>query len=85
MEQFLILTTTDNRTLADAICQALEDAEIPLLLEHVEIRRDDDGPSAGFRILTPLHFRETAMRIVDVNAATHAVRMSSLADIRKPN
>lgn len=63
MERFLVLTTTTERHQASRACAALEDAGIPVMLEHVEIN-NDGGSASGFRLLVPAQFTQTAMRLV---------------------
>lgn len=86
MEQFLVLTTITEGALANTICAALEDANIPVMLEHIALRDEGTG-TAGFRIMVPSHFRESAMRIVDLNFTLHAARLASQENLRssRPN
>jgi hypothetical protein len=63
MEQFLVLTTTTEQNLANKTCAALENAGIPVMLEHIEIVEGEDRAS-GYRVLVPSQFTATAMRLV---------------------
>ncbi len=52
MEQFAVLTTVTDFGLMDRISNSLEQAEIPVLLEHVEII-DGEDKARGIRIMVP--------------------------------
>ncbi|MDC0358343.1 hypothetical protein OAO01_05955 [Oligoflexia bacterium] len=64
MDKFLVLNTITDQALADATCEALEEAEIPVMLEHVTIQNDDSSAS-GYRILVPSEFTQTAMSLIE--------------------
>ncbi|RMG44050.1 MAG: hypothetical protein D6719_02715 [Candidatus Dadabacteria bacterium] len=67
MEKYLVLTTTTERSLANRACTTLEQAGIPVLVEHVEI--SESGLRAtGYRVLVPAQFTQTAMRLVKVDS-----------------
>jgi hypothetical protein len=65
MDQYLVLTTTTEQPLATKACDALEDAGIPLLLEHIEMANGRER-SSGYRLLVPSRFSQRARRLVDV-------------------
>ena len=73
IESFIVLTTVSDQQLANKLCAALEQADVPLLVEHVELI--DQGRSrVGYRLLSPSSVRETAMSIVDINMSIHQTR-----------
>jgi hypothetical protein len=65
MDQYLVLTTTTEQPLATRACDALEDAGIPLLLEHIEMSSGKHKAS-GYRLLVPSRFSQRARRLVDI-------------------
>lgn len=66
MEQanFLVITTISDKSLIDRICTTLEDAEIPLMLEHVEIIGGKNSAN-GVRVLVPEDCTRMAMRLLE--------------------
>lgn len=73
VESFLILATVTDQALANKLSAALEDAKIPVIVEHIEIR-DEDTVGVGYRILAPAQFRETAGRLIDIAMTLHQTR-----------
>jgi hypothetical protein len=67
MEKFQILTTTTEQSLANKTCAVLEEAGIPVMLEHVEMAEGRSRVS-GFRVLVPIQHTQTAMRLADVTS-----------------
>jgi len=69
-DHFLELATTTEQPLADRTCAVLEEAGIPVILEHVEMRaRQTFAP--GYRVLVPAQFSQTAMRLVDATSSAY--------------
>jgi hypothetical protein len=62
MERFLVLFTTTESRVADASCEALEDAGIPVMIEHVDVL-DQGSKIAGFRLLVPSHHSQEALKV----------------------
>lgn len=62
MDKFILLTTTSERAVANRACAALEDAGIPVVIEHEENPADTDE-TAGFRVLVPAQFTQAAMKL----------------------
>jgi hypothetical protein len=67
MERFLEVTVLTDRTTANRCCEALEDALIPLMLEHVAANENRRGTN-GYRLLVPSQFTQRARRIADIAA-----------------
>ncbi len=63
MEQFLVIQTVTDQNLANLSCGALEEAAIPVMLEHVTISEGEQSAS-GFRILVPSHHTQTALGLL---------------------
>lgn len=78
MDRFVNLTTIGDRLLANRVCQSLEDAGIPVMLEHVEIVQNLQRTS-GFRLLVPLESLQTAQRLADATARLSFSRRPSHA------
>lgn len=74
MDRYVVLTTIFEQVLANKTCEALEDAGIPVMLEHREVV-SDDGRASNYRVLVPSQYTQTAMRLAKL--ATGAMRMSS--------
>ena len=64
MDRYVVLTTTTEQNLAKKTCEALEDAGIPVMLEHREIVDGADRAS-GYRLLVPFQFRQRAQLLAD--------------------
>lgn len=62
-EQFQIISTTTNIQQANIACQALEDADIPHLLEHL-MSRDARLDDEEYHILVPSTKSQLAAHIV---------------------
>ncbi len=69
MERFLILSTIKEQSLANRACAALENAGIPVMIEHVELRENGEK-SQGFRLLVPSQYTQTAKRIYDATVVS---------------
>ena len=70
MERFLVLTTTTEQPLANRTCAVLEDAGIPVMIEHVEIT-DGGSRALGFRLMVPSQFTQTAMRLIAATSTAY--------------
>ena len=64
MDRFVVLITTTDQPLAERYCAALEEADIPVMLEHVEIH-DGTLRASGYRLMVPAQFSTAAHRIAD--------------------
>jgi hypothetical protein len=78
LEAYLILFTTTEQTLADRTCAVLEDAQIPVMLEHVELI-DSGGRTSGFRVLVPSGMSQAAMKLVADRPARESDSSTDLA------
>lgn len=74
MDRFLVLTTTTERPFANKACALLEDAGIPVMMEHVEITQGNCRAS-GFKLLVPSQYTQTAMRLVDQASTRYQNRL----------
>lgn len=63
MEKFLVLKTFTDQTAANDACASMEDAGIPVMLEHVVIE-SDGGSASGYRILAPAQFTQSAQAVL---------------------
>ena len=77
MDRFLVLTTTTDQPLANKACEALEDAGIPVMLEHIEILSGKTRAS-GYRLLVPSQFTHTAMKVIDATSVAHISRVAHI-------
>lgn len=68
MDKFIHLTTIADRLIANRLCQSLEDAGIPVMLEHVDIIEHLQRASA-FRLLVPTQLAQTARRLSEAASA----------------
>jgi hypothetical protein len=82
MDQFLIIATLNHHMIANRTCAALEDAGIPVMLEHVEIEEDGIS-STGYRVLVPSQHSSAATRLV--NTHSQASERVSLHDSSSGN
>jgi|GEM_PF-1845978 len=64
MDRFVVLVTTTDQPLAERCCAALEEADIPVMLEHVEIH-DGTLRASGYRLMVPAQLSTAAHRIAD--------------------
>jgi len=67
MDQFLIIATLTHHMIANRTCEALEDAGIPVMLEHVEIEEDGNS-TTGYRVLVPSQYSSAATRLVNTHS-----------------
>lgn len=81
VEPYLVLLTTADQDLANRICSVLEEVSIPVIIEHVDVM-DENYIVAGYKLLAPPRFRETATRLVDIHLSIHETR--SLVTLRSP-
>ncbi|MCB0332136.1 MAG: hypothetical protein KDD55_01485 [Bdellovibrionales bacterium] len=63
MEQFLVIQTVTDQHVANLSCGLLEDASIPVMLEHVTISEGTECAS-GYRILVPSDHIQTALGLL---------------------
>jgi len=72
MEGYVVVSTTAEHRLADKTCQALEDAGIPVVLEHREVvlgaRR-----AQNYRVLVPSEHSQMALKLVGYSSGTHLI------------
>ena len=63
MESYVVLASFTDRQKANAACSALEKADIPVILEHVEIAERENHASM-VRVLVPLeHVQRAAVTL----------------------
>ena len=64
---FSVLTIITQSSVADRTCERLEEAGIPVMLEHVEISY---GPqvSHGYRLLVPSTMHQNAMSLISLTS-----------------
>lgn len=72
MDHFLMLTTTTSRNKADRLCDRLEDAGIPVILEHIEVR-DGALRAIGYRLLVPARNTAVALKLLGSLVPNHYV------------
>lgn len=78
MERFLVVSTTTEQSLANRSLSVLEEAGIPVMLEHVEIVAHGRRSSAsGYRLLVPVDHVHTAMRIIAATSAKHLTQQTA--------
>ena len=67
-EQYEVILTTVQRPVIARICDILEEKEVPVMIQHVEVMtyndQDQAQNSAGYRVLVPSHFLQTAASAV---------------------
>ena len=59
MERFVVIQTVTDCALAERLCAALEESEIPVMLEHVELS-DEGIRVTGYRVLAPSNLSQRA-------------------------
>ena len=64
MDRYLEVVTTEDSTSADKSCETLEQAGIPVLIQHVEITTEGTS-RPGFTLLVPSQHCNQAQRLVD--------------------
>ena len=75
MDKFILLTVTSERNIANRTCAALEDAGIPVMIEH-EVVSEELDEGAGFRVLVPSQFTQAAMKLAGVTVPPIFVKTS---------
>ncbi len=64
MYQFFVLASFTDHIRADAVCGALEEMKIPVMMEHVEINEDRKHASM-IRVMVPSEFIQRAAAIIN--------------------
>ncbi|MDZ4785102.1 MAG: hypothetical protein SGJ02_03385 [bacterium] len=64
MYQFFVLATFTDHVRADTICGALEQMQIPVMMEHVRISEDKKHASM-IRVMVPSEFIQRASAILN--------------------
>lgn len=67
MDHYVLLTRISDQPLANKACAALEDAGIPVMLEHVEVTSGATRASS-YRLFVPSQFTQTAQRLVSTSS-----------------
>ena len=75
MDKFILLTTTKERNAANRACAALEDAGIPVMIEH-EATVEDVDQGEGFRVLVPSQFTQAALKLTGAAASPLMMKTS---------
>ena len=68
-DHYILLTRISEQPLANKACAALENAGIPVMLEHVEVKSGATRASS-YRLFVPSQFTQTAQRVVDVSSTS---------------
>jgi hypothetical protein len=68
-DHYILLTRISEQPLANKACAALENAGIPVMLEHVEVKNGGTRASS-YRLFVPSQFTQTAQRLVDSSSAS---------------
>lgn len=67
-DHYILLTRISEQPLANKACAALENAGIPVMLEHVEVKSGATRASS-YRLFVPSQFTQTAQRVVDFSGS----------------
>lgn len=75
-DKFLVITTISDKLQINQVCNLLEEAEIPMMLEHVEIVR---GPIAAnaVRVLVPAQNTNLALRLIEASQSGGVMQPSA--------
>lgn len=71
MTNYLPISTLSDSVVADATCEMLESAGIPVMLEHVEIIHGNLR-SPGYRVLVPEQFATRADLLVTMASSAYS-------------
>ena len=63
-DKFVCIKVLTSQKLADRACTALEEAGIPVMLQHLEVE-EGELRALGFRVFTPTRCVQSASRIVE--------------------
>lgn len=63
MDHYVLLTRITEQPLANRACAMLEDAGIPVMLEHVEVTTGETRASS-YRVFVPSQHTQSAQRLV---------------------
>ena len=75
--EYVVLTATSEQGLANKTCEALEDAGIPVMLEHREIKSDGNRAS-GYRVLVPMQYTHTAQKLASAASSAFFLKASGM-------
>ncbi|MCB0310473.1 MAG: hypothetical protein KDD42_04525 [Bdellovibrionales bacterium] len=78
VDRFVVITTTSEQVLANKTCQAIEDAGIPVMLDHRQIGSGQRFAS-GFRVLVPSQHSQTAQRLAQATSSAYYVTSATSA------
>ncbi|MBN8549407.1 MAG: hypothetical protein J0M12_08845 [Deltaproteobacteria bacterium] len=68
-DHYILLTRISEQPLANKACAALENAGIPVMLEHVEVKSGATRASS-YRLFVPSQFTQSAQRVVNFSSST---------------
>ena len=69
-DQYVLLSTITEQGLAQQFCNAFEDADIPLMLEHVKIL-DRKDVTPGYRLFVPSRVIQQATQLFERIISTY--------------
>ena len=70
-ERFVSIKVLSDSASADRTCSILEEAGIPVLIQHLEIE-EGTLKASGYRVLAPAHCAQTAMKLLNVRQTASA-------------
>ena len=75
-ERYVSITVISDPVAADQACSILEEAGMPVLIQHLEV--EEDGMRAScYRVMAPLSCAQTAMKLLNL---LHPVYQSGVGD-----
>ena len=67
-ERYVSITVFSDPVAADQACSVLEEAGMPVLIQHLEVQ-DGNIRASGYRVLAPANCVQTAMRLLNLRRA----------------
>lgn len=64
MESFHVILTTEDISIAHKTCEVLERRGVSLLLEHIEVIKDDGEQMPSYRLSVPSSKKQLSIKLV---------------------
>jgi hypothetical protein len=70
-ERYVSITVLSDPVAADQACSVLEEAGMPVLIQHLEVE-DGAVKVSGYRVLAPANCAQTAMKLLNLRRPSGA-------------
>ncbi len=75
-ERYVSITVFSDPVAADQACSVLEEAGLPVLIQHLEVE-GGELKASGYRVLAPANYAQTAMKLLNLSRSGTSGRIGS--------